>query len=676
MSGVRFIKPYERTNATEVFYGINKGARIPDGYFSDTLNMTSSKYPCIATRAERKRIVYDADVILPGEPREAVAYADGIIIACSNGNAMYKDKVIDVRGEVRNIIPFGNSVYFAPAGVLADSEGNIEFSRHYSQLAYSVSYCDSSSENIEVSTGEKPSSPTAGQYWYDSYNKGLYRFDSATEDWIAVPTIYIKATVLEGDVPSLNVGDAVRITTVNGEYESFVSAVFNDSIVFEGVFDSDIISEGISLAIERRFPVLSYACSHNNRVWGCNYDGNLNEIYASKLGDPLNWYSYRGLSTDSYAVSCGEHGKFTGCSELGDTVVFFKENCIYTVYGTEPSNFQTVKTDCYGVQEDSENSICRINGSVYYKSCHGIMRLSEGSLPVSVSEVLGADKWSAAVAGTDGRRYYIAMTDLSGEREMYVFDTYTDLWHKEELPCENFFAFCNYKNNLLCIGKKSTGETAEPVKKGINAGTSPERKDYENDLSFNAALMKWVALSLAGAIMMEMTYEEIKQSYADNNDIDISEISDADVISYMKTFLDIEETEKHFITTAYISNEVTCNAYLPAFSEGYVLGDEGRFLWQATTGIRGLSLSESKRLKSLDIRMKVSAGARCDVCIKYDEEDEWNNIATFDTEGMRTFRMKARHDKCDCYRLQFKGYGNVVIFSIGETYEEAGNSGF
>ena len=207
------------------------------------------------------------------------------------------------------------------------------------------------------------------------------------------------------------------------------------------------------------------AAVHNNRIWGCNFNDSVNEIYASKLGDPLNWNCFRGLSTDSYAVSVGEPGEFTGCVSLGDSVIFFKEMCIYSVYGNDPSDFRTVKAECFGVQKGSEGSAVKINGQLYYKSCHGIMRLSEGALPVCISDELGADVWKDAVAGTDGSKYYVAMTDAAGKRELFVYDTHKQSWNKESIPCEGVFAMIYHKNNLLLIGKKKTDVKAKGIRK-------------------------------------------------------------------------------------------------------------------------------------------------------------------------------------------------------------------
>lgn len=72
--------------------------------------------------------------------------------------------------------------------------------------------------------------------------------------------------------------------------------------------------DGDPLIVRNEMPDLDYIIESGNRLWGCRYDAanKINEIYASKLGDFKNWNSFSGLSTDSYAVSCGTDGKWTG----------------------------------------------------------------------------------------------------------------------------------------------------------------------------------------------------------------------------------------------------------------------------------------------------------------------------------------------------------------------------
>ncbi len=85
--------------------------------------------------------------------------------------------------------------------------------------------------------------------------------------------------------------------------------------------------------LERRVPDLDFVTEQGNRVWGCSRKEN--SIYACALGDPTNWYSYRGIASDSYAVSVGSDGAFTGAASCLGYLLFFKENCIHKLYGYE-----------------------------------------------------------------------------------------------------------------------------------------------------------------------------------------------------------------------------------------------------------------------------------------------------------------------------------------------------
>lgn len=687
----RFNKVNEYREETSIFYGIDRRERIPGGYFADLKNMSSSRYPCLASRSQRANVVYDETVTAPGEPTAAIVYKNGLMLACSNGMIMYGNKVIDGLTVTRALVPFGNKVFCAPSGILIDKNfSSYKFARLYYYQAFSVTPCDSSFNDIDESaySEEAPTEPTNGQLWYDTENTGLYKYSKSQTEWAAVPDVYIriKASSFD-DFINFNEGDAVSLVfegkadadVDNLAMNTFVASVGDDYIIVEGNLpDVGYIGE-YQVMIERKLPTLDYAVCHNNRVWGCFYNGIINEIYASKLGDPLNWYCYRGISTDSYAVSCGEHGSFTGCTELGDAVVFFKENCIYTVYGSEPSNFQTVKTDCFGVQEGSEKSICKINGSVYYKSCHGIMKLSEGSLPVCVSDELGADVWRDATAGTDGRNYYVVMTDSKGQREMFVYDTKYSFWHKEDIGCSNLFCFTEFGNNLLCVGKKLTEYPAKEIRiPKLTEDMAPEKDDFDSVGLYILAIIGFaLAMQIYYLYIRGKTDEEIKQYIAQREEKDISEVTQEEFDELIDMVYERIPTYKHDLTFSYITNEATCNAYLPVFNdEGYKIADEGRFYWKAETGIRGLSLSVYKRLKGLFIRMKLSPGARCDVFIEYDGRGKWESIGSFEDDGINTFRICDRLDKCDTYRLRFIGYGNIVIYSIVENYEEAGTVGF
>ena len=63
-------------------------------------------------------------------------------------------------------------------------------------------------------------------------------------------------------------------------------------------------AKGFKVAtLKREMPNMDYLTVADNRIWGCS--NSAHEIYACKQGDPTNWYSYAGISKDSYAVTIG-----------------------------------------------------------------------------------------------------------------------------------------------------------------------------------------------------------------------------------------------------------------------------------------------------------------------------------------------------------------------------------
>ena len=186
------------------------------------------------------------------------------------------------------------------------------------------------------------------------------------------------------------------------------------------------------LRCTRRVPDLDYLTECDNRVWGCS--GSENVIYACKLGDPTNWFSYRNTAADSYAVTVGSDGDFTGAATCMGYVLFFKENSLHKLCGTKPSDFQLSSLRCRGVAKHAAGSLCVINETLYYLSPEGVMAW-DGSLPVKVSGTLdpsgltGAQR--AAAGWLDGRYYLYLKREEEGSR-LLVYDTERGLWHEED----------------------------------------------------------------------------------------------------------------------------------------------------------------------------------------------------------------------------------------------------
>ena len=225
----------------------------------------------------------------------------------------------------------------------------------------------------------------------------------------------------------------------------------DDYIVVTGILDETMTEE--SVTVSRSMPNMDFVAESGNRLWGCRYGiaangQQVNEIYASKLGDFKNWNCFMGLSTDSYVASCGTEGPFTGAASHRGYPIFFKENHMHKVYGYYPANYQIQDNGCQGVQEGCENSIATVNEILFYKSRNGVMAY-DGSVPTEVSYALGNEQYGNAVAGAIGNKYYISMMDEVGTWHLFVYDTETNLWHQEDNL--HALAFCADRGEMYCI---------------------------------------------------------------------------------------------------------------------------------------------------------------------------------------------------------------------------------
>lgn len=208
-------------------------------------------------------------------------------------------------------------------------------------------------------------------------------------------------------------------------------------IMVSGMLDRiSYMSLGYGIRVSRELPYMDFVCEGNNRIWGCRYGLNregefVNEIYACKQGDFKNWAVYQGISTDSYAASVGSDESFTGCIAYQNNVFFFKEHYIHKLFGSMPSNYQIQELKLRGVQKGSENSLCLINETLFYKSCTDVCYF-DGTIPVSISEPLGNVKYKNAIFGNIKSKLYVNMQDESGDWHLFTYDIDKGLWHKED----------------------------------------------------------------------------------------------------------------------------------------------------------------------------------------------------------------------------------------------------
>lgn len=237
-----------------------------------------------------------------------------------------------------------------------------------------------------------------------------------------------------------------------------------------------------TVTIKREVPDLDFVCQNENRLWGCRGD----TIRACKLGDPFNWNVFDGLSTDSWAVDAGSAGDFTGCVSYLGYPVFFKEDHIYKVYGSKPSDFQVMASASLGVEKGSGGSLAVAGERLFYLSRIGVMSYG-GGIPECVSEAFGLERYHNGVGGSDGVRYYCSLEGADG-CSLFVFDTDTGLWHREDKTRAAGFAFAkglyclNEEGELWRLTGEGEGEPEGPVESFAEFGDftedSPDKKGF------------------------------------------------------------------------------------------------------------------------------------------------------------------------------------------------------
>lgn len=457
--------PKSTRQIVDVFRGYNHNFRISDGEFYDMENLCSDEYPLLTPR--KPRGIYTKTTAPMGMvSKNELCYVDGTEFVI--GKNRY-DMGLSGNAAQKEMISMGAYVIILPDKKYINTSdpadrGSID-NDTYSQQSVRFQMCDATGQGYEDAIVSKtaPENPEDLQYWMDTSESThvLKRWSKTTSQWVSITTTYVKV-----HSPGIGKGfrkyDGVRVSGItvsqlaglNGS--QIIQDCAQDYIVLVGVLDQ--ACEQLDMVrIRRRMPVMDFLCESDNRLWGCRYglnnDGQMvNEIYACKLGDFRNWECYQGISTDSYAASCGTDGPFTGAITHLGYPLFFKENCIHKVYGAEPSSFQIQSTACRGVQKGCEHSLAIVRELLMYKARSGIC-VYDGSLPTDAGYCLGKETYTQASAGANGSKYYISMCNPDGQWSLFVYDTSVKLWHREDDL--QAICFCSYLGNMYCVDAKT-----------------------------------------------------------------------------------------------------------------------------------------------------------------------------------------------------------------------------
>ena len=463
------------------FGGLNETYACTEAEYSEGVNFSTRDFPALSTRKPRRKLrtltglngmyhlnglltVCGRDLVYTSDDRDADA------VTC-------EDVVLDgkkaLTGLGTKILIFPDKIAFdtadgsiSPLGALWQSEGqSVKFAP-----------CDASGKTYKVDScgKEEPEKPTDGQTflkiedeehpWSSTGTLEVYSTNSG--NWTAVPLEYCRITAagveklfaqwdtvtargtaakqagmweeLDGDLVVYDVlENGLRVqAAAKGDFFYGTLVQGADSALWTSMDGRETRSFSVStpVSMERRVPELDFVTECDNRVWGCSSKENV--IYACKLGDPTNWFSYRGIAADSYAVTVGSDGAFTGAATCMGYALFFKENTLHKLYGSKPADFQLTSLRCRGVAKNAARSLCVLNETLYYLSPDGVMAW-DGSIPVKVSGALDASRLAHAqnaVGGAlDGRYYLHVSRDGGGQARLLVYDTERGLWSEEDV---------------------------------------------------------------------------------------------------------------------------------------------------------------------------------------------------------------------------------------------------
>ncbi len=416
----------EKKNAQYLgFGGLDLRTKPAEGSLWEMENLSADAYPAVTPRKPRNKVLSASGIstLCPPEDtgeeitaftgvRDGQFYYQGNPIA---GEALSKGEksIADFNGK---ICIFPDKVYYdylpdPDTGEVSDSLMSMEKRVHLVGVTFYSAY--------DKLTGAYTAYISKDGARFDRFSPGdsivisgstkaqnnvqilSGRKDFAAEDAI-VSAVVEKATDSKLEL---------LLFTKSGGYASFENCT--DSTV--------VVTIGINI------PDMDHVCVHNNRLWGTAENGEY--LYASRLGDCMNFHSFQGLSEDSWYGRVGTPGGFTGICSYRTAVVAFKRNCIHHIYGDAPQNFAIPKQTMGGCLDG--RSIAELGGVLYYLSDRGFCAYSGGE-PYGVSQSLGENHYQKAVAGTDGRRYYVAAYGDSTVCDVLVFDPELGTWHQED----------------------------------------------------------------------------------------------------------------------------------------------------------------------------------------------------------------------------------------------------
>lgn len=418
----------------DAFGGLNRSPRTGEGEFAQMENLSSDFYPVLAPCPPREQLDITGVTSLGAGQR--LFYTQGTELVLGDrridlGLNPDGNKILVKMGAY--VVVFPDKKY---ASTLENGDcGSLEARFEAANAVLTPCTLEGADRIPDYIQSAEPLSPENGTLWLDTAASPavLKEWSAASNLWAAVETAYVRIEAPGIGVPFRQY-DGVTLSSAEAlDGANVIWQAGSDFAVVSGVLEGQKHMRG--LVLSRTVPEMDYVIECGNRLWGCRAGtdrlGNpVNEIYASKLGDFRNWNCFMGLSTDSYAVTVGTQGPFTGAITYLGNPLFFKEDCLYKIYGSYPAAFHVQSTACRGVAQGGGESLAIVGETLFYKSPMGVCAY-DGSLPAEVGRNLGFDPLEGGVGAGFGGKYFLSLQEHTGTDALYIYDKLLGQWHRE-----------------------------------------------------------------------------------------------------------------------------------------------------------------------------------------------------------------------------------------------------
>ena len=232
-----------------------------------------------------------------------------------------------------------------------------------------------------------------------------------------------------------------------------------DTLFGEAIYrwvDDEVDSEnsGWKISIPPSVPNLKYATVHLSRVFGVDDD----RVYASGYNDYTNWnldtideYNEANAWCSPSQSNTKAGGDFTGITAFQNHVICFKRDFMHEIYNTKnPFRLQ----DIYAEGTIDNRTIQDVDGKLIFVSEDDV-KIYTGSNPRIIGYNLNMPNYKYAVSGTDNRNYYLYCECAAGNKYLYVYDTFTDLWSEQSID-NRVISFAHNKNGMYMLCSNGT----------------------------------------------------------------------------------------------------------------------------------------------------------------------------------------------------------------------------